>query len=100
MATSKSDPDVTEMPAAEAEPAPEAAAGVFGLPDIEAVPSPACWRYSGPERIYTAIPVTVRDGDIVEWVGLPPDDGCWTRINESATRRPDNHIEPEVSPDA
>lgn len=100
MATRKPDPDVTDQPVAAPETASETAAGTAGLPDIEAVPPPACWRYSGPERMYTAIPVTVRDGDVVEWVGPPPDDGCWTRTSEAATVRPDNHTEPEVSPDA
>jgi hypothetical protein len=33
----------------------------------EAPPGPRFWRYSGPERTYTHIPVTVRDGDVVEY---------------------------------
>lgn len=33
----------------------------------EASPERRYWRYTGPERLYAHIPVTVRDGDVVEY---------------------------------
>lgn len=59
------------------------------------------WLYTGPDRIYSHIPATVTNGDIVTWHSPPADDGCWTRTDEPTTKLPDNHRpEPEPAPTA
>lgn len=77
----------------------------------QAPPGPRFWRYSGPERTYTHIPVTVQDGTVIEYTrtaevemvadghvvgnytfAVPPaDDGCWEPCDGPATVHPDNH---------
>lgn len=51
------------------------------------------WRYSGEERVYTHIPVTVADGDVVEWPEPPADDGHWAKVEDGEAftiKAPDN----------
>ncbi len=60
-------------------------------------PDPTCWEYTGPQRLYSNVPVTVRAGDVVAWVGAPADDGCWAEHDGPATVRPDN--EPTDQPE-
>jgi hypothetical protein len=50
------------------------------------------WRHVGDiPRVYTAVPVTVEHGDVIEHLGPPADDGNWEPTDEAATRAPDNH---------
>jgi hypothetical protein len=78
---------------------------------LEAPPGPRFWRYSGPERTYADIPVTVQVGDVIEYTrtaevemvvdgdivgnhtfAVPPAyDGCWEPCDGPATVHPDNH---------
>lgn len=80
-----------------------------GPPVGEASPERRFWQYTGPERLYTHIPVTMRDGDVIEYnatdtgVALPPlPDGHWAAHDGPATVGPDNHpqLVDEVTPDA
>lgn len=50
------------------------------------------WRYIGEEQIvYTHIPVTPDQGDVIEWPTIPADDGRWRKAGRAkVTRRPDN----------
>lgn len=97
-------------PPAEADQAPEEQPAA-----AEAPPERRFWRYSGPERTYAHIPVTVRDGDVIEYnltavvdvvldgdeprkaIGThteavaPASDGYWERCDGPATVHPDNH---------
>jgi hypothetical protein len=58
----------------------------------EASPQWGRWRYIGDiPRVYTAVPVTVEHGDVVEHLGPPADDGNWERTDEPVNRQPDNH---------
>jgi hypothetical protein len=60
---------------------------------VEVVPDPGwpTWRYTGPERIYSHIPITVQDGDVLVWPQLPADDGSWASTTSPATTLPDNY---------
>jgi hypothetical protein len=61
-----------------------------------AAPSPVdgagFWQYTGDvERLYAAVPVTVRPGDVVAHPDGPPAaDGLWKPHPGPATRAPDN----------
>lgn len=76
--------EASAPPAKPRKPAPAPVADPDGWPR---------WVYSGTPRIYTHIPVTVDDGDVVEWPEIPSDDGSWAVTDQPATRRPDNHTE-------
>jgi hypothetical protein len=53
------------------------------------------WRYTGDEqRVYTHVPVTVEQGDVIAWVGPPATDGRWEQHPGPATREPDNTPKP------
>jgi hypothetical protein len=59
------------------------------------------WRYDGPPRIYTNVPVTVQAGDVIAWPEPPADDGCWKRVAAAPTRTPDNYVpDPQDAPAA
>lgn len=56
------------------------------------VPEWRNWYYTGHERIYTNIPVTVTTGDIVHWHSDPGlGDGSWTATTAAANKHPDNY---------
>lgn len=50
------------------------------------------WAYTGPDRIYTNIPITATTGTIIHWHTNPGlGDGCWTATTTAPNRRPDNY---------
>ena len=61
-------------------------------PDASGTPAAVTkWQYTGPvERVYTAIPITVAPGDVIDHAGPPADDGCWKPTRKAVTRQPDN----------
>jgi hypothetical protein len=49
------------------------------------------WAYTGPDRIYSNIPITATTGAIITWPTDPGiGDGCWTTTDDDANTRPDN----------
>jgi hypothetical protein len=50
------------------------------------------WAYTGPDRIYTNVPITTTTGTIIHWHTDPGlGDGCWTSTTAAPNRRPDNY---------
>lgn len=73
------------------------------LDQMEAEPASVVsfWAYIGHEqRIYSSVPVTVAEGDVIAWVGPPARDGRWTEHPGPATREPDNTPKPAPADDA
>lgn len=65
-----------------------------------AAPEVTRWRYSGVERVYPHVPVTVQDGAVIEHIGRPADDGCWEAAGESeVTHLPDNAPRDDIEAD-
>jgi hypothetical protein len=59
------------------------------------------WRYTGEEqRVYPHVPVTVDQGDVIAWVGVPAADGRWEQHPGPITRDPDNTPKPAPQPGA
>jgi len=61
------------------------------------------WRYIGETaRVYTHIPVTVEEGDIISWPETPATDGQWEQVDETGAtvvKKPDNYRpDPEDHP--
>jgi len=50
------------------------------------------WAYTGPDRIYSQVPVTATTGTIISWPSDPGmGDGCWTTTDEPVNTLPDNY---------
>jgi hypothetical protein len=55
------------------------------------------WKYVGTERrIYTNVPVTVDQGDVMPHAEIPAEDGCWESATGDYNRLPDNYTIPGV----
>jgi hypothetical protein len=90
MPTKPADPTPPEVDTDGASTAPDPTTP----PEAELVPLAgdwSNWAYAGPDRIYTAVPVTVTTGAILHWYSNPGlNDGCWTTTDQPANTLPDN----------
>jgi hypothetical protein len=74
---------ILELSTPEAAPAPQ---------EPDEAPEWGNWQFTdhGP-LTYSAIPVTVTQGDVIFHPGIPADDGRWVATDLPVSRFPDNH---------